>query len=380
MNSFSLTIPTRIYFGDGILQEAIQKEAFLLSRRTLVVMTGDALRKLGCLDTLLTAGKKAGVLNDYIAFDRITPNPKLDEIREGIAVGKDRDVSCVIGFGGGSAMDAAKAIAVGLASPDPIEEYLFSGKAPLETTLPIIAIPTTAGTGSELSKGAIISSPEHRIKTGIRGDHILPAAAIVEPRFTYRLPREFTMETGFDVFSHAFESYISKSATAFSEMLSESAIKIVAKYLPALANNLEDEQARQCMSFASMMMGVNLANTGTALPHRMQYPIGAITDTGHAAGLIALYPAWMDYSYAYSKDKFIKVAEWISGKACKSKADALGAIHGFMNQLGLRRTLKDLGVKPDSEEELADLVSGNLSADPVAAEKDVIAKIYRKSI
>jgi len=169
-----------------------------------------------------------------------------------------------------------------------IEPFFYGGREPGKV-LPLVAIPTTAGTGSELSKAAIITDESRKIKKGIRGAALYPKVAIVDSVFTESVPYNITMETGFDVLAHGLESYISKSASPYTEMQSEQALRIVGTYLPALAENLQDREAREKMSFASMIMGINLGHASTCLPHRMQYHLGAHTDTSHGAGLEALF-------------------------------------------------------------------------------------------
>ena len=292
MQNIKLNIPTKIYFGEGIVENTLESEKAILGNDVLIITTGGSLARLGHIDKL--SEKLKGILPGEVSiYDKISQNPDISEVAEAVAVGKEKKVTSVIGFGGGSAMDAAKATAVGIGSDIPVEKFLYESIEPGPETLPIIAIPTTAGTGSELSKGAIISSREKGIKTGIRGMAVLPKLAIVDPVYTWSVPLNVTMETGFDVFAHAAESFCSANANMFSEMLSETAIKTAGDSLRRLKADLDDHEARGRISYASMIMGLNLLNIGNCLPHRMQYPVGSATGTSHAAGLIALYPSWI---------------------------------------------------------------------------------------
>ena len=244
----------------------------------------------------------------------------------------------------------------------------------------MIAIPTTAGTGSELSRGAIISSPEHGIKKGIRGEHIAPRVAIVDPYFTYQIPYRVTMETGFDVLAHAIESYVSKKATLFSEMISRQCIKMAGRALQDLCVSLEDKKARASISYASMLAGINLANVGNALPHRLQYPVGAATDTSHAAGLLALYPAWLRHEYDYVPEKINRVINLLTGKEVHAKEEAMQAFGGYIARLGVRKSLQELGISPGQEKALAQRVTGNIESDRASKEKDIMEKIYHEAM
>lgn len=380
MKEFTFELSTKIYFGTGITADAIEKEKSLFKKNVMIVTTGGALLRLGYVKKLENMIKKCSGECRIIVFDSISQNPKLDEVRQAVDIGKSEKVGIVVGFGGGSAIDAAKAAAVGIASDINIEEYLLNGREPEESTLPIVAIPTTAGTGSELSRGAIISSPEHHIKTGIRGRNILPKVAIVDAAYTWTVPEKVTMETGFDVLAHAIESFVAVKANRFSEMLSEHAIRIVGDNLLRLKEEPENYSARENMCFASMLMGMNLAGTGTCLPHRMQYAIGAATDTSHAAGLIALYPAWIRYEFKACHVKMKQALEWLGLTGIETDNQAGDRFEEYIMALGVRYKLQDFGICATQLGDLSGSVTGNLANDILAYDKDIIDRIFEESM
>ena len=380
MQSFNLYLPTKVYFGTNKWRNALLTEQQLLQKPVMVVTTGRSLYRLGYLPKVLEEICKIRQGHAAVVYDNISANPKLSEIKAGIQIARDNAIEVVIGFGGGSAMDAAKAVAAGIGLEQPIESLLFDGLLPSEKTPPIIAIPTTAGTGSELSKGAIISSPERGVKTGIRGEHIYPKVAIVDPIFTYQVPVNITMEAGFDVIAHAFESYISHKATYFSKGISEQVLQIAGKALQDLAKDIKDHSARERISYASMIAGINLGNVGTALPHRMQYPIGAQTDTSHAAGLMALYPSWIRHEYSYAKELVEQGIFLLTGHVCHTCGEVEEAFHRFIKALGVRRNLCELGIQAEQASELAKQVTGNIANDPVAIEVGIMEKIYSEAM
>ena len=280
MGLYQVAIPTKIYFGRNIWEEALKVQEAILQGNVMIVTTGRSLYRLGYVEELRKCLQNCSCIKNIVIFDTISANPKLSEVRKGILLGKQERTDVIVGFGGGSAMDAAKAIAAGVKSEVRIEDLFYQGGEPGADTLPVIAIPTTAGTGSELSKAAIITDDVRKIKSGIRGRALYPFAAIVDSYFTESVPFQVTMETGFDVLAHAAESYISRSASPYTKMQSETAIQIVGKYLPRLAENLKDEKAREKMSFASMIMGINLGNASTCLPHRLQLIRIPVTERG----------------------------------------------------------------------------------------------------
>ena len=185
------------------------------------------------------------------------------------------------------------------------------------------------------------------------------------------------METGFDVLAHAVESYISKAATPYTDIQSEHAIQIVGKYLPRLARNLKDVEAREKMSFASMIMGINLGNSSTCLPHRLQYPLGAHTDTSHGQGLAALFPAWMTCEYKYADDKVKRVMQLLANADCRCEADVESVIKRFIADAGLTVSLREMGIVEEILEQMTDEVTGNIQNDPAAQEEEIIRKLYR---
>lgn len=377
MKAYCLNVPTKVYFGRNILEEVLNGQQEFIKGTVLLVTTGRSLIRLGHLDRLKEVISNLPHVTRVVIFDTVSANPRLSELREGTEIGKREHADVVIGFGGGSALDAAKGIAVGIGHCEGIEDFFYNHKEPTRKTLPIVAIPTTAGTGSELSKAAIITDDKKKVKGGVRGEALYPKLAIVDSYFTETVPFKVTMETGFDVLAHAVESYISKAATPYTEMQSEYAIQVAGKYLPRLARNLEDVEAREKMSFASMIMGINLGNASTCLPHRLQYPLGAHTDTSHGQGLAALFPAWMACEYKYAGDKVQRVMRLLVNADCRSGADVEKAIKRFIADVGLTVSLGEMGVAEEMLERMADEVTGNIQNDPAAQEKEIIRRLYR---
>lgn len=376
MGLYQVAIPTKIYFGRNIWEEALKAQEAILQGNVMIVTTGRSLYRLGYVEELRKCLQNCSCIKNIVIFDTISANPKLSEVRKGILLGKQEKTDVIVGFGGGSAMDAAKAIATGVKSEVRIEDLFYQGGEPGADTLPVIAIPTTAGTGSELSKAAIITDDVRKIKSGIRGRALYPSAAIVDSYFTESIPFQVTMETGFDVLAHAVESYISRSASPYTKMQSETAIQIVGKYLPRLAENLKDEKAREKMSFASMIMGINLGNASTCLPHRLQYPIGAHTDTSHGAGLAALFTAWIRCEYRYASDQVERIMNLLTGRDIRGEAGCTETVYRFIRLLKLTASLQELGIERKQLEAMAAEVSGNIGNDPASQEEGIIPKLY----
>lgn len=370
--TYKLNIPTKVYYGRSILcgtfSEALRNIKGS-SDRILIVTTGRSLIKLGHLERLLECISRCDKHIMVSIYDNISSNPCLDEIEAGAEKAEGEQINTVIGFGGGSALDAAKAISAAATSDMDVTKMFREGIEP-GASLPLIAIPTTAGTGSELSKAAILTDKANKKKGGVRGNKLYPNVAIVDSELTDTVPFNTTMETGFDVLAHAIESYVSRKASPFTEMLSEYVIKEAGDSIKKLAEDLANKEARDKMSFCSMVMGINLGNTGTALPHRLQYPVGAHTDSSHGAGLAAMYPSWLRYEEKYAKDKVYKIYDMLG----------IQKIEELLELMRINRNLTELGVNADEMELFPDEVSGSIENDPASQEKDIIEMIYKESM
>ncbi len=380
MDCFSFDLDTKVYFGEGIVKEALTQQKDVLGDSVLVVSTGRSLERNGYIDQLINVIKEIVPNITISKWTKVSANPDIDEIAEAIDFAREFNIDSVIGFGGGSGIDAAKAVAIGLSSEIGIKEIFLEGEEQKYRKCKLVAIPTTAGTGSELSKAAIVSSRATGVKGGIRGAGLIPDVAIVDPTYTYSVPKKITAETGFDVLAHAVESYVAVKSNIYSELLSEEAIRIVGEYLPKLIADSDNQEARKKMSFASMLMGLNLKNVGTGLPHRMQYPIGALSDSSHGAGLMVLYPSWIINEYEVSPVKVKRALELLGYKNVNDAVDAKGKIEDFINKIHTNQSIRDLGVIQVDEIELAQMVSGNIKNDPLGSKEGILEKIYKDAL
>ena len=224
-----------------------------------------------------------------------------------------------------------------------------------------------------------LSDEKLKIKGGIRGKSLTPTVAIVDAVFTHSMSKKLTMETGFDALVHAMESYLSKKANLHSENLSLQAIRLVGENLLKLHMNLDDHEAREKMSCASMLMGMNLYNVGNCLPHRMQYPIGAATGTSHAAGLAALYPVWIREEYRAGPDKVIDIFRALLKRSPCNAAEAEKLMENFLREMEMGRNLTDLGIEEKQVPALVECICGDISTDPLGCEAGICERIYRES-
>ena len=268
-------IPPSVYLGENALEEAVP-EICSMGRRACIV-TGKSMLAQGHVQHLIRLLKEGDM--DAVVFSGITGEPDDRMIYEGLTFYREEKCDCLIGFGGGSPMDAAKAIGAMAVNPGMISDY--NGKVMNIKTPPVIAIPTTAGTGSEATKFTVISDTDKGIKMLLKGDVLLPAIAVVDPSFTVETPPQVTAATGLDALTHAVESYISIKAMPLTDAYAISAIKRILKWLPEAFQDGGNKKAREEMAAAALEAGICIINSSVTLVHGMSRPIGALFHVPH---------------------------------------------------------------------------------------------------
>lgn len=359
--SWSSFSPTRVEFGTGALGKVGALAAPL--GQTACLVGSESSRRTGAFERCRASLEEAGILvsEHHLA---ITADPTVHQANELGRSLKSLGSDMVVAIGGGSVLDCAKAAAVLAAQGGLAEEHLSGEAGPATSSLSIVAVPTTAGTGAELSKGAILTWPERKLKGGMRGEALLPDVAVVDPLLTVTVSPTQTRYTGFDAFAHAVETYVSRRSTPITERFSAAAVTGVVANLPRVLAVPDDLAARSELSFHAMLMGYNLANSSTCLPHRLQYAVGAATETAHGLGLAALFPSWIRTTAAASPHRFANVAAWIGEGLGRTFADIEEGTETFMERIGLRPTLQDLGVTEDDLPAMASATTGSLDNDP----------------
>lgn len=371
---FSYFMPTKIIFGWGEFAQA-PSHIMKFGKKVLIVTGKYAMKKQGFTDRLMAGLKDQGA--EVALFDGMSANPLTSEVNTCALQFADWQPDVVVALGGGSVIDGAKGIILGLSTGDEVEPYLL-GKRPItHVDIPLVAIPTTAGTGSETNWAAILTDESCGIKTSFRHEGLFPRIAIVDPQLTVSLTPAITLETGFDVFAHAVETYISKSSLSPQiEMNSLAAIQLVGQYLPQALLDGGNQVARTKMMYGSMLMGFNLANSSTCLPHRLQYPIGVKTSSSHGAGLMALFSSWLEQTYDFSQEKFDRIAGALNGKPSVGKTEFISNYQEFIQNIGAKLCLTDFSLTQEDIGYLAERVSGSLANDPAGEVPGIVEKIY----
>lgn len=362
---------TEVYFGLGALGE-VGGITNALGRRAVVLTGRHAMRVSGMLDRLEDSLRVSRV--DFLTIEcASSPSPLSDEVDRAVIRASDFQADVVIGLGGGGAIDCAKALAVGMML-GPIGPLV--GTTLSNVTLPpVIAIPTTAGTGSEVTKAAIIYDPTRCLKAGIRSEALIPTAAIVDPDLLLTVPHEVALDTAFDALSHAIEPYVSRSGASATAPLTRDACRLLAEAFPAVIRHDLSSSVRRKLSMAALIGGMNVLLASTCLPHRIQQAIGSISPTSasHGRGLAALYPSWLRQAYSYAPQKFDEIGRLLGHES------TIEAIDGLLDASGLRTQLRSIGLSEGDLVRIAEKVTGNLENDPIDNPKSSVPGILTSS-
>ena len=371
---FNFNSPTEIFFGSGCFDQT-SKITEKIGKKPLIVCGKKSMKKFKYLDRLAKNFNRDKKF--FYIYDNISPDAKSNEVNEAVEIVKRKKIDFIIGLGGGSAIDAAKAIAVGI-NFTKIENVIGKNISDRLNCLPIVAIPTTAGTGSEVSKGSIITDIKKNFKSGIRGNNLFPKIAIVDPNFSLTMPDYLLAETGFDAFTHLFESYLAKKSNLITELLSQKGLSIILKYLPLSLKYKNNLSIKEKICFAALIGGINVANASSCLPHRLQQAMGSVQEVSHphARGLACVYPAWLKEEYKYSGKKIEDLK-----KKIKLKANKYSFIIEFMKKIKVNNSLSDYGVQEKHISTFIKNISGNIENDPIKKiNNNLIRKIYTKSL
>ncbi len=383
---FAFYLPTKVYFGECV-SEKLGEEAGHLGQSALIVSDENIVRKIINRKKIEDSLNKAGVKTLF--WDGVVANPPLSVAEKGARFARREKCDLVIGFGGGSVIDAAKGIAVMCTNSPPLSLYLGRDRI-TKPPLPLIAIPTTAGTGSEVNPYAVFTNtkknpPQKEIMT----DPLLfPRIALVDPQLTLSLPPSVTADAGIDALCHAIESYTSKRSRPFSEMLALEAIHILAHYLAKAVKDPGNIKIRSYCSYASLLAGVAIAQTGTTLIHGMGYKLSTYLGITHGRANGILLPWVSEFNLQADLPKYAHLA-----KTLGEKVEGLGYEERAMRSVsGIRRILRELGqpdrlkrgsVRSDTIEEFAREIMQNkrrLGNNPrLVAFKDVVG-IYQKAL
>ena len=385
---FEFFVPTRIVFGEGTLSELNGRR--MPGRKALIVMSnGNSARSSGAFARTLTALSASG--ETPAVYAGIGANPSLEEVNAGAALARREGCDYVVALGGGSVLDAAKAIALTAPNGENYWDFVAAGTGggrPLGyAPLPIVAITTTAGTGSEADATAVVTNPATGEKIGFVHPGMFPVLSIVDSTLTYGVPPALTAYQGFDALFHATECYVSNKANKMSEMLSLTSVRYVSEYLARAVKNGADAEARDGMSFANTLSGMVMTLSGCTSKHGMEHAMSAFNPAlPHGAGLIMLAPAY--YGYMIERHvcdgRFVTLARAMGVEGAKEPRDFLKALSALMQACGVDDLkMSEYGISPENFEELAENAMNSMKRvflnDRLPLKKEDVIAIYARS-
>ena len=352
--NFEYYSPTRVVFGRGTEQKVGSLIREYGGTRVLVVYGGKSAVRSGLLDRVNTALDEAGLY--HTALGGVVPNPHLDKVREGIALGQAEQIDFLLGVGGGSVIDTAKAIAYGLAEPDKDVWDLYEHIRAAEKCLPVASVLTIAAAGSETSKSSVITNTENGEKRGYDNTLARPKFAIMDPELTTTLP-DYQTEAGCtDIMMHTMERYFTSGGNMeITDALAEGLLCTVMKNARILHTDPQDYDARAEVMWAGSLAHNDLTgcgnNGGDFMSHRMEHELGGMFDVTHGAGLAAIWSHWARYVYRDCLPRFVQFARNVMGVADAATDEetalrGIAAMEDFYHEIGMPTNLRELGVHP----------------------------------
>ncbi|MFC1897181.1 iron-containing alcohol dehydrogenase [Chloroflexota bacterium] len=371
-------MPTKIIFGVGSVAR-LGEEAKVIGQRAIIISYPD-IRRVGLLDRVLNDLKKNGI--DTLVFEEVEPNPRSSTVDRGARIARDEKVDLVIGLGGGSVMDTAKGIALASTGNEPIWHYLDTKVQVTDLAPSIIQVPTIAGTGSEVNAGSMITNWETHQKAGIANSCMWAKVAVIDPKITTTVPKKQTAAGGVDIFSHLVENYLMpETPLPVNDSIREAMMRVIVKYLPQVLARLDDIEARTQLSWVSTIAMSQLSRLGGTVGsmtcHGIEHAISGYYDITHGDGLAALLPVWMKHILPVRKERLD-----LMGKNVFGKVDGIMATEEWLEEVGMKLRLRNLGCKLEQAEEIAEITVNTfhrLRLHPRTLDVEAVAQIYRDS-
>jgi alcohol dehydrogenase len=364
---FKYELPTAIEFGNGAVRNLADHVARLGGTKVLLV-SDPGVQKAGMTERLTDVLKKAGI--PYVIYNEIEPDPDIEGVMRGKAVAAAEGCDLIVGLGGGSSLDTAKAIGLMLVNGGHIRDYVGNGKVPKKGA-PVIAVPTTAGTGSELTIFSVLSDKKEKKKLSVGSVYNCPDLALCDPELTVSLPPHVTAATGMDALTHALESFVNKATQPISEALSIQSMKLIARSLRVAVAQGDNLDARYDMLMASLIAAMAFNPTRLGLSHALAMPLGAHFGIPHGTVNAILLPEVMQYNLIGNLEKFKLIAQLfgmpVEGMPLPEAAEqAVVAVRKLKADVGITQTLSDYGVTEDSLDTIASeaMNSHNVPVNP----------------
>jgi alcohol dehydrogenase class IV len=385
LKAFEYQHAGEIIFGNGRISEV-----------------GSLVSRYGCR-CLIVSGPKDGALRDLYPivgdllehlgldwehYDGVLPNPTVDLISTGAKLAKKFKADVILGIGGGSSLDTAKAIAVEATHEGTSWDYLFFKQRPSNKTLPVVAVGTTSGSGSQATQVAVVTDTASRTKSALSNAHLIPRVGIVDPQLTLSVPSIVTATTGFDVLAHAFESILNARSNGATELFAWEALRRVVYDLPTAVQEGANLAARNSMAWADTLAGMSICRAGVALPHGIAMAVGGMfPSTPHGMALASVYRACLEFTWESAVSAFGRLARILKPSLEDvDMSDAAAAcpvlVDEFMSGIGLAFSLRDFGISKDEIPALAkqSMILPDYTNNPRVPTYDQVVQIITASL
>jgi alcohol dehydrogenase class IV len=387
MRSFNYFQPTDIRYGSGRLSEVGDAVARFGKRCLLVTVPPESAPPFPALfDRVKGYLEEADLRVEH--FAGVVPNPTTGSVTAGAEMAEAFGAEVVLGVGGGSSMDTAKAIAVEATHPGTAWDYIWSSETqPTEKTLPMVAVTTTSGTGSQVTHISVVTNPDELYKSALVNKNLFPRAAIIDPELMLTKPPRLTASTGWDTFCHAFEATLHVNASPYTDLLALEAMRTLAQALPTAIEEGSNLEAREAMAWADTVAGLSFTNAGTTLPHSVGMTLASYHPTMmHGESMAVFYPEFTRYTYPYAVEQFATMGR-IFDPGLEAEPDEVAAekscavLDAFLKRTGLWLSLEGLGVKEEDVEWIADhsQVLRGYKVNPRVATRDEIFEMLEAS-
>lgn len=379
MEQFSFSIPQNIVFGEGSLSKlpSLAKE---LKKTKAFIISGPHLNKIGMVKQCEMALEAEGI--DSAAFTETEGNPSTETVEKATLAFKESGSDFIVAFGGGSPLDVAKAVAVLAVYGGNITEYEGGGKVPGHV-VPMIAIPTTAGTGSEVTAFSVITDHSRNYKLTVVSNYLLPEYAILDPKLITTVPEKTAAACGLDAMIHALESYLSLAASPFSDMFAIKALELIGEGIRGYVKDRSNIECAEKMMLGSLFAGIAFSHARLGNVHAMSHPVSAYFDVPHGVANAILLPPVVEFNEITDNGKYYQIYKRIAKLPVQEKAFTshmlVNELKSLNQELGIPLHLSEVGVKKELFDEMsADAMqSGNIAVNPRKTTIDDIRELYR---
>lgn len=381
MKGFSFSIPQNISFSRGSLK-LLPEIAGQINGKKAYIISGPHLKKAGLVGMCEKSLRQAGI--ECESFTDTEGNPCTDTVEKAAAGFNESGADFIVAFGGGSPIDVAKAVAVVATYGGKIVDYEGVGKV-TGPVVPIIAIPTTAGTGSEVTAFSVITDHSRDYKLTVGSSYLIPAKAILDPDLISSVPMKTAAACGIDAFVHALEAFVSKDASPFSDIFAKQALKLIGGSIRNYVADRTDPEACEAMMLGSLFAGIAFSHARLGNVHAMSHPVSAYFDVPHGVANAILLPTVVDFNMESARDKYNYIYNVISGNPVNSgtfSSDMLSAeLRVLEHELGIPSSLSEVGVRSSYFEKMADdaMKSGNIRVNPRFTTKADVIMLYEEA-